>query len=140
MDWAQLVKDVIEEARRNAGSGPALARLLEQAGVGPDGGFSESGISNWTKGRTKPPPDVLLAAAWATGISLDRKVSQLAEGVDDNAGSDMQAAALRRELDDLRKGLARMDALLMDLYSRTGLEYPHERPADGDRQRRRMGA
>lgn len=67
-----VARQVLDEARRAAGGGAALAAALQTANVGPDSGaYSVSAISNWIKGRTRPPADVLLAAAALYGISLD---------------------------------------------------------------------
>lgn len=131
MDWSRVVQEVLDEARRSAGSGPALAERLEAAGVGPDGRYSESGISNWIKGRTMPPADVLLAAAVIGGISLDLKlaVTSVGEGGDSATGEpgptvDEKIAGIQRQINQL-------DALLEDLYGRTGHPYPRDRQSEG---------
>jgi transcriptional regulator with XRE-family HTH domain len=128
--WAQKVREVVEEARRRAGSGPALAGLLEEAGVGPENGrYSESGISNWVKGRAMPPADVLLAAAAVGHVSLDSKLRAAeAPGVPGEAGDLVDVDQLAREVQDLRRQYGRLEAILIDLHSRTGQPYPHERP------------
>ncbi len=73
-----VTRQVLEEARRGAGGGAALAAALQDANVGPDSGaYSVSAISNWIKGRTRPPADVLLAAAALYGISLDKPLGLL---------------------------------------------------------------
>lgn len=67
-----MIRTVLEESRRSAGGGAALAAALREAGVGPDtGAYSESAVSNWIKGRTRPPADVVLAAASVFGVPLD---------------------------------------------------------------------
>ncbi len=139
MDWAQLVQEIVEEARRTAGSGPALAALLEDAGVGPEAGrYSESGISNWIKGRTMPPGDVLLATASVGHISLDQKLTQADAAAEDRSES-TEITQLRQELEDLRRQHGRLEALLIDLYSRTGQTYPHNRPDENQRGPRAAG-
>lgn len=74
-NWDRIVRDVLEEARKASGGGAAFADELHRAGVGPEAGaYSESAVSNWVKGRTRPHGDVVLAAAALTGISLDRRL------------------------------------------------------------------
>ena len=142
MNFAELVQQIVEEARRKAGSGPALALELERAGVGPENGrYSESGISNWTKGRTMPPADVLLAAAVIGGVSLDARLAHTA--VEAESGRPDAAEAieqLRGEVRELQRQHGRLQTLLMDLYSRTGQPYPHERSGEERPTRRAVGA
>ena len=74
-NWDRIVREVVEEARKASGGGAAFAEELHRVGVGPESGaYSESAVSNWVRGRTKPPGDVVLAAAALTGISLDRRL------------------------------------------------------------------
>ncbi len=55
--------------------GAPLALALRSANVGPESGtYSESAVSNWIKGRARPPADVVLAAASLYGISLDTRL------------------------------------------------------------------
>lgn len=137
MDYAELVRQVVAEARRKAGSGPALALELERAGVGPDSGrYSESGISNWIKGRTKPPADVLLASAVIGGVSLDAKLAHGPE-VGDQEDS---LGQLRADIRGLQRQQGRLQALLMDLYSRTGQPFPHDVPGEEHPARRAASA
>lgn len=42
------------------------------------------------------------------------------------AGQDATAAGLREDIQELRRQLGRLEALLMDLYSRTGQPFPHD--------------
>jgi hypothetical protein len=173
VDFSEIVRQVVDEARRKMGSGPALAVELERVGVAPESGrYSVSAVSNWCKGRAMPPSEVLLAAALLGGISIDAKLARVgaeeAEGGDDSsdgagsdgagsdgAGSDGVGAAgtgsagtgsagtgsaeagaadagaverLREEVRDLRQSHGRLQALLMDLYARTGQPYPHDPP------------
>lgn len=137
--WSQKVREVVEEARRRAGSGPALAGLLEETGVGPESGrYSESGISNWVQGRTMPPADVLLAAASVGRVSLDSKLraAEAAPGTGPDEPRDLvDVNQLAREVQDLRRQYGRLEAILIDLHSRTGQPYPHERPDEREQSK-----
>lgn len=131
--WPPVVRTVLEDARRAAGSGAALGAGLEDEGVAPDGGrYSESAISNWIKGRTMPPADVLLAAAKLAGISLDERITgkPAGAGTEHTAELEAQIHELRRELDFLR-------ADLIELYGRTGVPMPEHPEADVPAERRR---
>ena len=78
---------------------------LEAQGVGTESGrYSESAISNWIKGRTMPPADVLLAAAKLAGISVDEKITGQTP-----TSADVRAAALDLEVHELRRELDRME-------------------------------
>ena len=128
MNFPEVVQQVVDEARRKAGSGPALALELQKVGAAPESGrYSESAISNWSKGRAMPPSDVLLAAAFVSGISIDAK---LARNATEEAGvslTDSRAIQdLRDQIADLQQKQGRLQALLMDLYARTGQPFPHE--------------
>ena len=127
VDFPEVVRQVVDEARRNAGSGPALARELQKVGAAPESGrYSESAISNWSKGRAMPPSDVLLAAAFITGISIDAKLAQSTTEETENGLADSAIQELRNQIADLQQKYGRLQALLMDLYARTGQPYPHE--------------
>lgn len=118
--WVAIVQAVIDEARRHAGTGPLLAARLEELGVGGETGrYSESAISNWTKGRTMPPADALLAAAKFAGISIDQKLGLSAPGTANADGTVIEAAIgqLQAEIDRLR-------ADVIDLYGRVGQPLP----------------
>jgi hypothetical protein len=66
------IQSLLVRARRAAGGGAALAAALHAVGIGPESGtYSESAVSNWIKGRTCPPADVLVGAATIFGLSLD---------------------------------------------------------------------
>jgi transcriptional regulator with XRE-family HTH domain len=101
--WDSVVRDVLDQARRAAGGGAPLALALRSANVGPESGtYSESAVSNWIKGRARPPADVLLAAASLYGISLDTRLG-------------LEPSALSGEpndLDELRTALHRLEALV----------------------------
>jgi hypothetical protein len=115
--WAQVVGQLLEDARRRAGKGPALATRLEQLGVvGRGARYSESSISNWIRGRAMPPADVVLAAAKAVGISLDERVGigheptdgerQLAEMRELLARQEERAAAFEERLEGVVQAVA----------------------------------
>jgi transcriptional regulator with XRE-family HTH domain len=129
--WPPVVQTVLEDARRSAGSGAALGAGLEDEGVGTEGGrYSESAISNWIKGRTMPPADVLLAAAKLAGISLDERITGKPAEAGNTAELEAQIHELRRELDHLR-------ADLIDLYGRMGFPMPEHPEAEAPAERRR---
>jgi transcriptional regulator with XRE-family HTH domain len=108
-DWDQIVREVLEEARKAAGGGAALADMLHRAGVGPEAGaYSESAVSNWVKGRTMPPGDVVLAAAALSGISLDQRL-----GTDANHEG-RPAPEPDDEMARLRVEFGRLEALVRD--------------------------
>ncbi len=131
MDWSRLVQEVLDEARRSAGSGPALAERLEAEGVGSDGRYSESAISNWIKGRTMPPADVLLAAAALGGISLDLKLATTSVGEDDDSATGEPGPTIEEKIAGIQHQISRLDALLEDLYLRTGHPYHRDRQSEG---------
>jgi hypothetical protein len=115
---AQTVREILEEARRVAGSGTRLAAQLEALGIGPPdtNRYSESAISNWIRGRTMPPADVLVAASLIAGHPVGRAA--------DTSYADV--AALQDQVDALR-------AAVIDLYGRLGYQMPSlDRPAGSD--------
>lgn len=102
------MRNVLDGARRAAGGGAALAATLRQAGVGPDAGaYSESAVSNWIKGRTRPPADVVLAAASLYGLSLDRSLGIKAE---DPEGNGQAGDRPTGDLEQLRADLSTLEA------------------------------
>jgi transcriptional regulator with XRE-family HTH domain len=114
--WAEIVGRILEEARRRAGKGPALALRLEQLGVVGERGerYSESSISNWIRGRAKPPAEVVLAAAQAVGISLDDRL-----GIGRQAsGLEQQLHEVQAELAQQRSNAAALERRLEDLVAR----------------------
>lgn len=67
----ESIRQVLEEARNQAGSAAALSAELQRAGIAPEtGGYSPSAVSNWIRGRVRPPADVVLAAARLFDIPL----------------------------------------------------------------------
>lgn len=116
-DAAELVRDVLDEARRIVGSGPAFAERLRSQGVGPATGlYSQSAVSNWINGRTMPPADVLIAAARIAGISLDERIhgATVAAG---RSGGPAVEPELQRQIDVLQ-------AQMLEVYGRLGLAWP----------------
>jgi len=116
--WAEIVGGILEEARRRAGKGPALALRLEQLGVVGERGerYSESSISNWIRGRAKPPAEVVLAAAQAADISLDDRL-----GIGRQAsGLEQQLAEVRDELARQRRQTSAVEARLEELAAHVG--------------------
>jgi transcriptional regulator with XRE-family HTH domain len=115
---AEIVRELLEGARRVAGSGPRLAAQLEAMGIGPPdtNRYSESAISNWIRGRTMPPADVLVAASAIAGqpVRLPLAVAQA------------DAAQLQEQIDALR-------AAVIDLFGRLGYTMPNlDRSATSD--------
>jgi hypothetical protein len=103
-NWDQAARELLEEARRRAGGGSALATALCEAGVGPESGaYSESAVSNWIKGRTKPHANVLLAACNLYSLSIDRRLagedSSLAREASQPAESEL--SRMRADIDRL---------------------------------------
>jgi transcriptional regulator with XRE-family HTH domain len=107
---AEIVRELLEEARRVAGSGPRLATQLEAMGIGPPdtNRYSESAISNWIRGRTMPPADVLVAASQIASQPVGLPL----------AAAQADAARLQEQIDALR-------AAVIDLYGRLGYAMPN---------------
>jgi hypothetical protein len=123
---AEIVRELLEGARRVAGSGPRLAAQLEAMGIGPPdtNRYSESAISNWIRGRTMPPADVLVAASAIAGqpVRLPLAVAQA------------DAAQLQEQIDALR-------AAVIDLFGRLGYTMPNlDRSATSDVAHRKSAA
>ena len=123
-DWRSLVGQFIDDGRRTVGNGEALAQALEKLGVGGDRGnrYSMSAISNWVKGRTMPPADVLLAVALVSGQSLDSLLPGR-QGTDQAEGQDVT---------QLKTELARLQAEMMHLYSKIGEPYDRDTSETGN--------
>src|SRR5262249_21379138 len=76
--YSKMVRDVVSEADQRAGTGSgqrvnkgvALAALLEREGIS----YKPTAIRSWMRGDTKPPPDIFLAVAEKTEISLDQRL------------------------------------------------------------------
>jgi hypothetical protein len=111
---AATVREILEDARRVAGSGSRLAARLEELGIGPPdtNRYSESAISNWIRGRTMPPADVLVAATLIAGHPLSRSLS-VAEPNAAIRDLEAGAAQLQYQIDALRSAV-------IDLYGRLG--------------------
>jgi hypothetical protein len=114
---ATTVREILDEARRVAGSGTRLAARLEELGIGPPdtNRYSESAISNWIRGRTMPPADVLVAASIIAGHPLTRP------------GAPGDPAAVLHHLADIEGLQQQVDALraaVIDLYGRLGFPMP----------------
>ena len=117
LDAAALVREIVEEARRTVGSGPRLAERLEDLGIGPETGrYSESAVSNWIKGRTMPPGDVVLAAARLAGISIDERLRPAIDQTDDNDW--------RKALDELQSQIDALQAQIIEVCGRVGVPVP----------------
>ena len=113
--WDAVVREVLDHARKAAGGGAPLALALRSADVGPDSGtYSESAVSNWIKGRARPPADVVLAAASLYGISLDSRLGAGSE-------SDHKEAT---DLEQLRSALSRLETLVHERLSPPGTVSP----------------
>lgn len=96
---APLVAEIMREATRRAGKALALSLQLE-ALVGRS--YSDRTVSAWNRGAIMPPADVLLAAAQASGISVDEKL-----GVGRQPSEvEQEVAELRKDIDEQAKSLA----------------------------------
>lgn len=118
--WDAVVRDVLDEARRAAGGGAALAAKLKAAGVGPEAGaYSESAVSNWIKGRTRPPADVVLAAAAVYDLSLDRplRIASASSNV-------TQPIETESDVEQLRAAVARLETLVNTKLAAQALPAP----------------
>jgi hypothetical protein len=123
---AEIVRELLEEARRVAGSGPRLAAQLEAMGIGPPdtNRYSESAISNWIRGRTMPPADVLVAASQIAGQPVGLPLAAAQAG----------ALQLQEQIDALR-------AAVMDLFGRLGYTMPNlDPPAASDARQKSAAA
>src|SRR5262245_16267836 len=127
---AVTVREILDEARRVAGSGSRLAARLQELGVGPSETitYSESAISNWVRGRTMPPADVLVAASLIAGQPLVVPRSS-ASAVGHPVPSAELGVELQRQLDALR-------AAVIDLFGRLGYPMPSLDSPDGPGDRR----
>ncbi|MGH7918779.1 MAG: hypothetical protein ACREQM_02410 [Candidatus Dormibacteraceae bacterium] len=67
-----LVRRVLQAARTHAGNAEKLAAQLQDLGIAGEHGraYSQSAVSNWIRGRTMPPADVLVAAAEIAKLPL----------------------------------------------------------------------
>jgi transcriptional regulator with XRE-family HTH domain len=122
---AATVREILEEARRVTGSGARLAARLEELGIGPPdtNRYSESAVSNWIRGRTMPPADVLVAASSIAGYPLERA----------GAGSEPDEH-VQSQIDALK-------AAVIDLYGRLGYARPNlDTPAATDTPHPRSAA
>jgi hypothetical protein len=71
------------EAIERAGKAEALALALEKRGVvGPKGRYGRRAVSSWASGKSRPPADVLIAAAQISDppLSIDQVVFGLSLG------------------------------------------------------------
>jgi transcriptional regulator with XRE-family HTH domain len=130
VDVGTVVKTIINEAKVVAGSGPMLAQRLEEIGVGPDGRYSTSAVSNWINGRTMPPADVLLAAAQIAGLSLDEHLGMAVEQISDGEWASV-AADMQEQIDALR-------AQVIELYGRLGQPMPGVAPVEEPSSERKV--
>ena len=132
-DWRAIVGELVEDARKAAGNGEALAQQLEALGVRGERGarYSMSAISNWVKGRTMPPADVLLAAAVTSGQSLDAK---LAEHINGAAGGRDQSG-----IEGLRAEVARLQAEMINLRGQIGQPVERSTAVDAEESTARTG-
>src|ERR1700752_4029588 len=98
---ARLAQQVLEEAVRAAGRADALAERME-----PDvqKRYGNSAIYAYTNERAVPPGDALLAAALATGISLDEKI-----------GLVRRQGEVERQVEELRAEMKELRGIVADL-------------------------
>ncbi|WP_309063299.1 DUF5919 domain-containing protein [Streptomyces sp.] len=109
--WDAVVREVLDQARRAAGGGAPLAAALRAADVGPESGvYSESAVSNWIKGRARPPADVVLAAASLYGLSLDSRIGLAPQTT---------VASEATDVEELRLAFQRLEALVHERLAPT---------------------
>lgn len=101
---AHLAHQVLNEAARAAGTADALAMRMEPH---VHRRYGNSAIYAYTNERAVPPGDVLLAAALAAGISLDKKLGIGSEPTD-----------VERRMAELRAELTALRGLVADLQER----------------------
>jgi len=107
---AQLARQVLDAAVDAAGKADTLSERMEPH---LQRLLSNSAIYSYTNERAVPPGDVLLAAALATGISLD-----------DRLGVVRKQGDVERQMEELRAELAQLRGDVADLRGQP-------RPADG---------
>lgn len=118
LNTAALIREILEEARRVVGSGSLFAERLHELGVGPENGrYSQSAVSNWIKGRTMPPADVVLAAARLAGISLDRHILL-------RENSSPEEPEWRATADNLQRQIDSLQAQIIEICGRLGVPVP----------------
>lgn len=107
--WDRVVRGLLEEARRRAGGGSAVANALCDAGVGPEkGAYSESAVSNWIKGRTRPHADVVLAACSLFSLSIDQALGlQGEEEAQTGDATSSELARMKADIDRLAELVTR---------------------------------
>jgi hypothetical protein len=114
---ATLAREVLVEAERTFKRAEVLAAAMEPHLRKK---YGDSAIYAYTNERAVPPGDVLLAAARAAGISLDRKL-----GMDGKEGGLRQEVAeLKAEMERMKGQMAKVDA---QLSGRRGRQAERER-------------
>ncbi len=109
--WRNVIVDIVDKARKTAGNAEALSQRLERHGVNPERGrYSTSAVSNWAKGRTTPPADVLLALAVIAGVSIDATLAA------------HNRELVSPEIVELRKVIENLQSQVAVLNSHTGLD------------------
>jgi hypothetical protein len=99
---ARLAQQVLDEAVRAAGTADALAERMEPH---VQKRYGNSAIYAYTNERAVPPGDALLAAALATGISLDEKL-----------GFVRQQSEVERQVEELRAEMAELRGMVAGLH------------------------
>ena len=77
----------------------------------------------------------LLVSSHGRGVFVRGAGSAGDQVADQRLGAEI--ADLRQEVDGLRRQYGRLEALIIDLYGRTGQPYPHDRSNEGQAQVRR---
>ena len=109
---AELAVQAIQEAKQRVGKASVLVVRMEPL-VGRR--YDEDSVSAWTRGRTVPPADALLAAAKVTGISIDeylRLDGESGGGLSDRLGQQADAIEdLRGQVEQLTEVVGTMPEL-----------------------------
>ena len=103
---ARLAQQVLDEAVRAAGTADALAERMEPH---VQKRYGNSAIYAYTNERAVPPGDALLAAALATGISLDEKL-----------GLVRKQSEVERQVEELRAEMAELRGIVANLQGGLG--------------------
>lgn len=130
VDYDDVVRQVVLAACQRAGSSPALAKALTEAGVVQPSGrpYSRNAISHWREGRNACSANVILFCARFAGVSLDDLLGLADE---DRVG----LAAVAKSQRDLAAAQRRTAAILQRIEDRFSAASPEEQSLKAPRLR-----